>query len=331
MKNIIYDSRWLGEHGIGRFASEIRKRISWPLRDIKGSDPVSKSALASLDLQIYRQSAGRRNVEFFSPGYTPPTIWRGKFVFTIHDLIHIDFPEENSRFKSIYYNQIVKPGMRRAKAVLTVSEYSKQRLIEWSGLDEQKIVVVGNGVDPIFSPFGEKKRMDAPYMLYIRNSKPHKNVLALVRAFAIMQQNDVKLVLNGSPEPEIQHEALRLGVLDRIIFAGRIPENQLPAYYRGAAVVIMPSLYEGFGLPALEGMASGVPVVVSNTTSLPEVVSDAGILVDPTEPLSIAEGLDCALSDTLLRHQLKERGLMRAKLFNWDDVAARVNRVMECE
>jgi len=221
--------------------------------------------------------------------------------------------------------------MHRAEKVLTVSNYSKGRLIEWSGVSEDKIVVVGNGVDTVFSPEGNLHKFDAPYILYIRNSKPHKNVATLLKAFALMSESDVKLVLNGNPDENARHEALRLGVLDRVIFAGRISEDKLPEYYRGAAVVTMPSLYEGFGLPALEGMASGVPVVVSNSTSLPEVVGDAGLLVDPTDPASIAHGLDRALSDTVLRRDLRRLGLERAKKFKWDDVAARINRVMESE
>jgi len=182
---------------------------------------------------------------------------------------------------------------------------------------------------PDFSESGSKREPGYPYIFYVRNAKPHKNVSRLLKAFSIMENRDIKLVLSGKADVETQNEALRLGVSDRIIYSGRISEEELPVYYRSASLVIMPSLYEGFGLPALEGMASGIPVVVSNTTSLPEVVGDAGILVDPYDPTSIAEGLDRGLSDTVLRLTLRDKGLRRAKMFTWENVALRVGQVLE--
>ena len=221
--------------------------------------------------------------------------------------------------------------MARAKRVLTVSEYSRQRLLEWSGVDPEQVTVVGNGVESAFSPVGRVHQPGYPYIFYVRNTKPHKNVARLLEAFAQMEMPDVRLVLSGEADEATRHQALQLEIDGRVVFAGRIPEADLPAYYRGAAVVTMPSLYEGFGLPPLEGMASGVPVVVSNVTSLPEVVGDAGLLVDPNEAGSIAEGLTRALTDTALRETLRARGLERAKQFNWDDVAARVRRELDLE
>lgn len=250
-------------------------------------------------------------------------------IFTVHDLIHIDVQEESSRFKTLYYNAVVRPAMSRARRVLTVSEYSRQRLLEWSGVSPDQVMVVGNGVDAVFSPQGAVHQPGYPYVLYVRNAKPHKNVVGLLQAFALMNMPDVRLLLSGNADDDTRHEALRLGLLGQVVFTGRIPEAELPAYYRGAAVVTMPSLYEGFGLPPLEGMACGVPVVVSDSTSLPEVVGDAGLLVDPRSPESIAYGLIRALSDTALRQQMRERGLERAKLFNWDEVSERVRQVLE--
>ncbi|GAA5534865.1 glycosyltransferase family 1 protein [Deinococcus aluminii] len=321
----IYDARWIGEHGIGRFAHEVRVRLPEDTFDIPGSDPVSLRGLLELEVQSGLVRRPGRQV-FFSPGYAPPVSWRGPLIFTIHDLIHLDVAAEASRFKTLYYNRVVRPAVARAQAVLTVSEYSRQRILDWSGAPPEKVVVVGNGVDGAFSPQGPKYNPGYPYVLYVRNTKPHKNVPRLLEAFARLDVPEVKLVLSGRADEDTRHLALRLGILDRVVFAGRIPEADLPSYYRGAAVVTMPSLYEGFGLPALEGMACGVPVVVSNTTSLPEVVGDAGVLVDPTDADSIAEGLCRALTDTALRADLRERGLIRARRFDWDRVGARVRR-----
>ena len=325
----IFDARWFGEHGIGRFAREVRFRMVSEIIDLIGTDPMSSRGLIELEIRVrLAQRTGRPQL-FFSPGYAPPLNWRGPLIFTVHDLIHIDVLEETSRFKTLYYNAVVRPAMSRAQRVLTVSEYSRQRLLEWSGVAPEQVVVVGNGVDRSFSPQGAVHQPGYPYILYVRNTKPHKNVAGLFRAFALMNTSDVRLVLSGPADDETRHEALRLGILERVVFAGRIPETELPAYYRGAAVVTMPSLYEGFGLPPLEGMACGVPVVVSDSTSLPEVVGDAGLLVDPRSAESIADGLTRALSDTALRQQMRERGLERAKLFNWDDVGSRVRAALE--
>jgi len=115
VKQIIYDSRWIGEHGIGRFAREIRKRVTGVTMDIYSSDVISASGLLNLEKEIFRISNNRKDLQFFSPGYTPPIFWRGETVFTIHDLIHLDIREENSKFKSMYYTQVVRPAIMRAK------------------------------------------------------------------------------------------------------------------------------------------------------------------------------------------------------------------------
>lgn len=323
---VIFDGRWNGEHGIGRFSKEVRRRLPRGTLDIYGTNPVSPAGLLNLE----RQASGyqRSGRIFFSPGFTPPVLWRGPLVFTVHDLIHLDVPEESSRFKSLYYQNIVRSSVHRAKAVLTVSEYSKQRLLEWSGVASERVHIVGNGVDEVFSPKGEKYKPGYPYIFYVRNSKPHKNVLGLLKAFALLDTSEVRLLLSGQADENTYHAVHELGLLDRVIFTGRIPDAQLPAYYRGATVVTMPSLYEGFGLPALEGMASGVPVVVSDLTSLPEVVGDAGILINPRSPESLAYGLTRALHDSELREQSIQRGLDQAQRFKWDKVVDRVNNAL---
>lgn len=325
--SILYDARWAGMHGIGRFAQEVRARLPVSTLDLPGTEPVSLRGLLDLEVQVRRGRRPGRQL-FLSPGYAPPLGWRGPLVFTIHDLIHLEVPGEGSRFKEAYYARVVRPAVARASRVLTVSEYSRQRILEWSGAPPERVTVVANGVDAAFSPQGDRHQPGYPYLLYVGNAKPHKNLPRLLAAFAQLAQPDLRLLLSDHPDPDLRHEALRQGVADRVVFAGRIAEDELPAYYRGAAAVALPSLYEGFGLPALEGMACGVPVVVSRTTSLPEVVGDAGVLIDPHDAESIADGLARALTDTALRQRLRERGPERARLFRWDDVAARVMGVV---
>lgn len=325
----IFDARWIGSHGIGRFAREVRRRLPNSTVDLTGTDPVSGRGL----LELERQSIALRHAGnvFLSPGYAPPVTWRRSLIFTVHDLIHLDIAEEASTFKTLYYQHVVKPALRRARWILTVSEYSRRRIIEWGGVASEQVRVVGNGVDSAFSPEGSVHNPGFPYVLYVRNTKPHKNVPRLLAAFAQLDAPGLRLLLSGPADDATRHAALRLGILERVVFTGLIPEHDLPAYYRGAEVVTMPSLYEGFGLPPLEGMACGIPVVVSNTTSLPEVVGDAGVLVDPLDVDSISHGLTQALTDSTLRASLRARGLARARLFTWDDVAARVIRALDQE
>lgn len=324
MQTIVFDDRWSGEHGIGRFTREVRTRLPGTTIDLAGCNPVSPLGL----LELERVSWGRRSnpALFFSPGYTPPIRWSGPVVFTVHDLIHLDVPEERSNFKTLYYNRVVRPAMHRAQRVLTVSEYSRQRLLEWSGVAPEQVVVVGNGVDSTFAPEGRVHQPGYPYVLCVSNTKPHKNVRGLLQAFAQLDLPDLRLVLSGRADAATRHETLRLGIDHRVVFTGRLSEGALAAHYRGAEVVTLPSLYEGFGLPPLEAMASGIPVVVSDTTSLPEVVGNAGLLVDPRDPESIADGLNRAVTDTALRQTLRARGLERVRMFCWDDVARRVRR-----
>lgn len=325
MTRLSVDSRWVGPHGIGRFAQEVLARLPGkPLRSpfspLSPLDPLALSAALWL----------RRPAVFFSPGFNPPLWSPVPFVFTIHDLIHLHVPEELSRLKAAYYRFVVRPAARRAFRVLTVSEYSKTQIVRWAGVKPDQVVVVGNGVDLAFSPDGPAYDPGYPYILYVGNRKPHKNLPRLLEAFAQVaaEQPELHLLLSGAPDDETRHQALRLGIYHRVVFAGHIPEAQLPALYRGAALLTLPSLYEGFGLPPLEAMACGTPVVVSDTTSLPEVVGEAGVLVDPQSVPSIADGLRRALTDSDLRERLRAAGLERARQFSWDRVAERVRRVL---
>ena len=321
MSDALYDARWRGHHGIARFSREVLARL--PAADeLTRGDPLSP-----LDplLVAWRLIRTRPSV-YFSPGFNPPLFSLSPFVFTVHDLIHLDVPEESGLGKRLYYAVFVRPAARRAHRVLTVSAYSRNRIAVWAGIPQEQVVVVGAGVDARFSPDGPAHAPGSPYVLCVANRKPHRNIPRLLEAFALLSDSDLHLVLSGDPDPDTVHHALRLGIYHRLAFAGLIPEAELPAYYRGAALVVVPSLYEGFGLPALEGLACGAPVVCSDTTSLPEVVGDAAVLVDPYDVGSIAAGMRRALKEGPL---LRERGLARAQLFSWDKTAALIQKVLQ--
>lgn len=319
------DTRWIGLHGIGRFASEIIPRLGEyePL-------PRGLSLLHPLDplwLSIILKKLSPDL--YFSPGFNPPLIDFAPTVFTVHDLIHLKVSSENNTSKNLYYKYVVLPALKRTATVLTVSEYSKSELVEWSGISPGKVVVVGNGVGPEYSPYGDKHSPGYPYLFYIGNRKPHKNIPRLLKAFASSGvSRDMRLLMSGHPDEETSRLINSLGLNGAVEFAGVIPDARLPEYYRGAAALVFPSLYEGFGLPPLEAMASGLPVVTSNGTSLPEVVGDAAVLVDPEDVESIADGIRRVVQDEGLRRELTLRGIERSRSFTWDSCARTVREVL---
>ena len=280
---IYYDSRWRGAHGIGRFSSAVSERIvSQPLK-ITGNpaspiDPF-KVSLALCNLP--------RDAVFFSPGFNAPVWSRHRFIFTVHDLNHVDRSENTSVSKRLYYATLLKNACRRAARVLTVSDFSRARIAEWSGLPLDHITNVSNGVEPAFNPDVTPYAPGYPYLFCVGNRKLHKNEPRVLEAFAAAAtSSDIKLVLTGNSNLELAALIQNLGIGRRVVFAGQIPENRLPSFYRGAIALVFPSLYEGFGLPVIEAMACGTPVITSNTTALPEVAGDAALLVNPE---SIAE------------------------------------------
>jgi glycosyltransferase involved in cell wall biosynthesis len=249
-------------------------------------------------------------------------------VFTIHDLIHLRMPEERSLAKRIYFHSVVLPAARRAYCVLTVSEYSRREILSWTGLSPERVVVTPNGVDPSYSPEGPAKDFGARYLLYVGNRKPHKNLDRMFEAFRGVRDQKVLLVLTGDPEPDVLERAARAGIVSRLIFSGVLPDAEMPSLYRGAEALIIPSLLEGFGLPVIEAMASGTPVIAARTTALPEVAGDAAILVDPLNVAEIRDGMEAAAGNQPLRGELRARGLRRVSEYTWERAATRVNQVL---
>lgn len=325
---VIFDTRWAGHHGIGRFATEVRLRMTSEPVELHGAHPASLRGMIESELLPHCMTGSERDTTYFSPGYTPCVSWRGRTVFTIHDLIHLAIPDEGSRTIRAYYNQVVRrTALRETTQIATVSEFSKGQILDWLDLDESRVTVVGNGVDEAFSPDGPAMNLDRPYILHVGNTRPHKNLPLLLKAVARIP--DVAFVLSSAPDPTLTSLASSLGISSRVKFLSGIDEAALPAWYRGAAVVAIPSLYEGFGLPALEGMACGVPVMVSETTALGEITGNGAVHADPTDLDSVHDALLRALTDGGLRNRLRTTGPLRAAMFNWDSVASRVQGMLE--
>lgn len=284
---------------------------------------------------------------FFSPFVKAPLNTGCPVVNTVHDLLFLKLKEYNLRRNVLYHRLFAWRGRRvcrRAAAVLTVSEYSKKDIVHLWGVDPDKIEVVPNVVS---NDFGSTTGADqvlavkreygitGAYVFYVGNFGPHKNIGRLIRAYSEMPEklrDRCVLVLAGRKDryvPELQERAKQLRVGGRVRFTGFVPNKDLGPLYSGASLFAFPSLYEGFGLPPLEAMACGVPVVVSDATSLPEVVGDAGLLVRPRDVFSIRDAIVRVLDEPGLAATLAQRSLSRAGLYSPEQVLPRFLEVLE--
>lgn len=322
MKNII-DSRWEGQHGIGRFAVEVGRRL-------KGFERIALSGTPSDALDAVRLSRYLRSKKpnlFFSPGYNAPLGAPCPFVFCVHDLNHIAFKESSTALKRAYYRHVMKPALHRAQIVLTVSEFARRAICEWANLADSHVCNVGNGVSDAFVPATPGPDcQERPYFLYVGNHKPHKNFGRLLEAFANSNlARNYSLVSTGFKTPVLQQIIDRLKLSDRVSFVGHVTDQELASLYQRATALVMVSLYEGFGLPLLEAMSCGTPVITSTLASMPEVAGDAALQVDPYDVGTISQALIKIASDQELRQRLGLLGIERARLFSWDITAKRVN------
>lgn len=323
--NIYSDMKWVNSGGIGTFLKAISKRVK--LVDLNVSGKVASfSSPFRLFYSIKKLDSGI----VFLAGYIPPLYSKLPYVFTLHDLNHIDRPENSSFFKRVFYHIFIRIGCHASSAILTVSDFSMCRIIEWSGVSPDKVINVGNGVDPSFSCDVLPYQPGYRYLLCVGNRKKHKNELSVILAFSQANiSTDIKLVFTGDKTSELWNAIIKNYMHDRVVFLGKVPEADLPAIYRGSLGLVFPSFYEGFGLPVIEAMASGVPVLTSNISSLPEVAGDAALLVNPESIDEIGAGIESLVYDNDLRAKLIAKGLERAKLFSWDAVAARVQKVLD--
>jgi alpha-1,3-rhamnosyl/mannosyltransferase len=271
---------------------------------------------AALPWALYRARATLAHFQ-----YVVPPAWRGPCVVTVHDLSYEHHPEFFTRADHALLSRLVPAAVRRAARVFTVSEFTRGELIDRYQLPEAKVIVTPNGLDPSFGPDGPR-RAGAPYLLFVGALQPRKDPACAVRAMRRLDP-ELHLVMAGPPKlaaDEVHRAIAQLGLQERVHVLGRVSSAELAALYRGAACLVLPSRYEGFGLPALEAMASGTPVVAARSTALPEVIDGAGVLFPPGDDEALASAVQHALRD---RSRLVTAGLARAARFRWSDVAAR--------
>jgi glycosyltransferase involved in cell wall biosynthesis len=277
------------------------------------------------------------------PHYVLPALTRCRSVVTIHDCIHLMFPEYlPNKLAHVYAKGSMWTATRKADRILTVSEASKKDILRFFNVSPDKVEVIYNAIDERFLAPANPERMDLvrqryqldhPFVLYVGNIKPHKNIERLIDAFGrarLEGPENLKLIIIGdeiSKYPALRQSVHRHKLDKHVRFLGFQPMETLAAFYRLARAFVFPSLYEGFGLPPLEAMACGTPVVTSNVSSLPEIAGGAALLVDPYDEDAIASAMLRAVTDESVRAEMIDKGVQRARTFSWKQSVKKIHEI----
>lgn len=267
--------------------------------------------------------------------YVLPPLCPCPGVATVHDLSYDLFPRDAPPRDRLVLGPLLPMSVRRAAAIIAVSESTRRDIVNRLGVRDDRITVIHEAAPPHMQPIADRRCLERvrrdyglvqPYVLAVGNLQPRKNFLRLIEAFAVLRRDGVAAQLVIAGQARWRHSALQqrvteMGLAGDVIFAGYVADADLPVLYSGAAAFAYPSLYEGFGLPVLEAMTCGAPVVTSNTSSLPEVAGDAALLVDPQSVRDIAAALRAILLDEGTASRLRARGAARAAKFSWQRAA----------
>jgi glycosyltransferase involved in cell wall biosynthesis len=267
--------------------------------------------------------------------FATPLAWPKRSVVTVFDLSFLRYPQLFNRANRAYLTFFTRRSVRRADRVLTIAEHGRREVIELLGAPPERVTTTYCGVDPGFRPlpageveaFRLAQGLPERFILYLGTLEPRKNVATLVRAYALLRAElptAPPLVLAGAPGwmyDEVYRAIDEHGLRDAVLLPGFVAEEELSLWYNAAAVFAYPSLYEGFGLPPLEAMACGTPVITSDTTSLPEVVGEAGLLVQPFDQHGLASALRRVLVEPDLAAHLRQAGPLQAARFTWRRMA----------
>ncbi|GGA79892.1 glycosyl transferase [Edaphobacter acidisoli] len=347
-KTLCIDLRWIDSSGVGVYIKGIMPGIVERLRDVSIVGLGDRSRLQQFswsqadNMQLVDCQAGRYSLAeqiqlplaiprgtdlFFSPYYTIPMLYRGRLAVTVHDLSHrVVLEIIGDRKKRIYAETMFRALRKRASVIFTVSNFSKSELVRLTtGRREDNIIPTHLGISTEWYGAAQLPRTHTrPYFIYVGNIKPYKNLGRLVEAFLrIKDRVPQDLLIVGQSEGLITGESAEFfervrGAGERIRLTGPVPYKELLSLVGHSDALVMPSLYEGFGLPPVEAMAAGVPVAVANAASLPEVCGDGALYFDPLDVEDIANKLVRIASDSALRKHLTEKGLGQSRLYRWE-------------
>ena len=336
MSNVVVNGRFLDRRitGVERYAGEITRRLEGRIRVCRppnGARGVCGHLWEQLRLPTLVDGA-----LLWSPANTGPMAV-SRQVVTVHDVAPLDHPEWFAPRVAAWYRWLLPRLVQRVARVITVSQFSRTRLMDRLGVPADRVVAIPNGVSDRFHPrppaevtqVTARYRLTAPYLLMVGSLEPRKNFDVVARAWAEAGSalDGLTLAVVGDIRPTLRAAVpdRRLGWVRRLC---DVHDTDLPALYAGAIGLVIPSLYEGFGLPLLEAMACGTPVVAARAGALPEVAGDAAILVDPRDPASVAGGILRLVGDETTRHTCRVRGLNRAAAFDWDRSASSTWQVL---
>jgi len=263
-------------------------------------------------------------------------------VMTLHDIILVRLAlDYYSPARARMYEKRLLPRVREVDQIITISRFSKQDIVEWSGVPADRVSVVYDGVSERFSPVTDDARLSAvrlkyrlphEFILCMGSTEPRKNTRTAIEAYARLRElrPGIQLVVSGTDYCRLTPQQAFAGMdLDGVLFPGYIEDDDMPALYSMAQALLFLSLYEGFGLPPLEAMACGTPVVAADATSIPEISGDAAILVNPRDPIQVAAALDMLLSSADLREEMIARGIEKAASYSWSETARQTREIYE--
>ncbi|MEJ5310694.1 MAG: glycosyltransferase family 1 protein [Anaerolineae bacterium] len=365
MPHYVLDARTATPHfpGIGRYVTNLARALipqlapdeqltvffdpahplDFPVSDAVRSLPVNVSPFSLRQQWVIPRLLRQHQVNVYHSAYYLMAYRTGvPTLLTLYDLIPIHFPEHSTLKARLLFRWATALALRAAQHTLTISEATRRDVLARFRLPPERITTIPLAADPAFTPqppevvtaLRARYALPDTFLLYLGSNKPHKNLVRLIEAWAVVQAEmpDVTLVMAGAwlpQHPEARQRAQVLGIDDRVCWLGPLPGADLPALYTAAAAFVFPSLYEGFGLPVIEAMACGTPVACANTSSLPEVAGDAAVLFDPMQVEAIVDALRRVLGEDDLRAGLRQRGLVQAGKFSWARTAQETLRIYQ--
>jgi len=350
--HIVVDARMIDASGIGVYLVNILTELgnSFQVTLLGNRVKLAKfkftAEIIEFDVPIYtiNEQVSLRNLIpacdlFWSPHYNIPLlpIKAKKRVVTIHDVFHLAYSEQLSFSQRIYSKIVINAAVRLSDMIITVSNFSKNELKLYTGVESSKVNVISNGVKSSTAPkdfelTGEKYGIFKNYILFVGNVKPHKNLKNLLAAYLLLDssiQERYKIVIVGKKDGFITGDAKLFdwieqnsGLKNNIIFTGFVADADMDTLYHNASLFVFPSIYEGFGLPPIEAMSNGCPVIVSDRSCMPEICGDAAIYFNPFDEKQISEKMTDVLTSESLQNNLRERGKFITEKYNWKTSAS---------